>query len=307
MTRTAILVHGGAGAATKDEPAYRAGLLAAAEAGWGALAAGGDAVAAVVAAVRCMEDDPVFNAGYGSVLSASGEVECDAAVMRGADRKFGAVAAVKQIKNPVLLAREVLQSRHVLLAGDGAVRFGMRHDVSTIDPAQLITQARFKAWADWMARGQPALDGEDVLEGCDTVGAVALDHAGRLAAATSTGGISFKVAGRVGDSPLPGCGFWADTRAAASATGEGEKIARVLLCRLACDAAAAAPPTDDAIDLGPCLAELASVGGSGGLIVLDAHGHMRAAWNTEMMGHAWRTSDMDAAACAGTRPPLKPA
>ncbi|HEV3231399.1 MAG TPA: isoaspartyl peptidase/L-asparaginase [Candidatus Dormibacteraeota bacterium] len=313
MTRV-ILVHGGAGAATKDEPAYRAGLLRAAETGWSRLEGDGDAVAAAVAAVAAMEDDPVFNAGYGSVLNASGEVECDAAVMRGADRKFGAIASVRTVRNPVLLAHEVLDSRHVMVVGEGAVRFGARRGVATVDPAQLITQERFSAWAEWMARGQPVLDGEDALEGltprtglagdpgCDTVGAVALDGRGRLAAATSTGGISFKLPGRVGDSPLPGCGFWADGRAAASSTGEGEKIARVLLCRVACERAAGGD-----LDLDPALADLAAIDGSGGLILLAADGSWRAGYNTEMMGHAWRRDGMAAAECAGTRPSDRPA
>jgi beta-aspartyl-peptidase (threonine type) len=296
-----LLVHGGAGAATKDETAYRRGLLEAAERGHAVLRGGGAAVDAVVAAVRSMEDDPVFNAGRGSVLNTRGEVECDAAVMRGGDQKFGAVAAVKGIRNPVLLAQHVLRSRRVMLAAEGATRFAEDMGMSRCDPAQLITQERFSAWATWMAQGQPALAGEDVLEGCDTVGAVALDAESDLAAATSTGGVSFKPPGRVGDSPLPGCGFWADQRAATSSTGEGEMIARVLLCRLAASGM-------ELEGVGQSLEELERVtGGHAGVIGLRRDGAISVAYNTEIMGWAFRAGGMEVAECHGTRPRPGPA
>jgi beta-aspartyl-peptidase (threonine type) len=296
-----ILIHGGSGrAAGREEKPYRAGLLAAAEAGFAVLDGGGDAVEAVLAAVRSMEDDPVFNAGKGSVLNARGEVECDAAVMRGRDRKFGAVAAVKAVCNPVLLAREVLDSPQVLLVAGGAQQFAEQRGLRICDPAQLITQQRFQAWADWMSKGQPATSPELKLEGCDTVGAVALDAAGNLAAATSTGGISYAPPGRVGDSPLPGCGFWADRRGAASATGEGEQIARVLLSHAAVESLAN-PEAPDPIDvLGR------EVGGVGGVIWLGAAGDWHAAYNTEIMGYAWRTQEMEHADVSGTGPRRMP-
>jgi beta-aspartyl-peptidase (threonine type) len=282
-----VLVHGGAGRARPHDDGYRAGLASAAEAGFAALA-GGDCIDAVVAAVIAMEDDPAFNAGRGSVLNSRGEVECDAAVMRGSDQDFGAVAAVKGVPNPVLLARAVLDSPQVMLAAGGAIEFAERNGVPLCDPAQMITQERFERWSRWVAAGQPALEDIDSLEGCDTVGAVALDANGDLAAATSTGGISFSPPGRVGDSPLPGCGFWADREGAASSTGEGEKIARVLLCRLALEAPGAGP-----FSVGNALTVLERrVGGSAGIVAVLSDGRWNAACNTETMGVAWRGADI---------------
>jgi beta-aspartyl-peptidase (threonine type) len=282
-----ILVHGGAGAVRDDDRAYRAGLGRAAEAGYAAFAAG-DCVEAVVAAVTLMEDDPAFNAGLGSVLNSRGEVECDAAVMRGADQDFGAVVAVKGVKNPVRLARAVLDSPQVMLAAEGAAAFADSHGIARVDPARLVTQDRFLRWSQWTAAGQPTLEMKDALEGCDTVGAVALDAAGNLAAATSTGGISFAPPGRVGDSALPGCGFWADRHGAASATGDGERIARVMLCRLALESSASGE-----FAVAPALRVLQDrVAGSAGVVALSADGPWSAGCSTDMMGVAWRGGDM---------------
>jgi beta-aspartyl-peptidase (threonine type) len=281
-----ILVHGGAGGARVDDRDYRAGLERAAQAGYAAFASG-DCVSAVVAAVSLMEDEPAFNAGYGSVLNSRGEVECDAAVMRGADQDLGAVVAVKGVQNPVRLARAVLDSPQVMLAAEGAAAFAEGHGIAAVDPAQLVTQDRFLSWSKWIAAGQPALEMGDALEGCDTVGAVALDGAGNLAAATSTGGISFAPPGRVGDSALPGCGFWADGDGAASATGDGERIARVMLCRLALASSAAGEASaESAIQ-----AMERRVGGFAGLVVMRPDGRWSAGCNTDMMGVSWRGAD----------------
>jgi len=289
-----ILVHGGAGKARAQREPYEAGMARAVDAAYAILEAGGDCVDAVVEAVHVMEDDPNFNAGYGGVLNARGEVECDAGVMRGRDQKFGAVAGVRGVRNPVLLAREVLDTPQVMLVGGGAERFAEEHGIERCDPAQLITQERFQAWARWMALGQPDSRGVEN----DTVGAVALDVRGDLAAATSTGGRAFMPAGRVGDSPLPGCGFWADHQGAASATGAGEEIARFLLCARAVEAGAGAPPVLDML-----LAQMeAEVGGDAGLIVVREGGAISAAYNTETMGHAWRGAGMDRAAVGGVEP-----
>ena len=282
-----ILVHGGAGAARPENRDYRTGLGSAAEAGYEAFVSG-DCVSAVVAAVSLMEDDPAFNAGYGSVLNSRGEVECDAAVMRGADQDFGAVVAVKGVQNPVRLARAVLDSPQVMLAAAGAAAFADRRGIARIDPARLITQDRFNRWSRWIAAGQPALEVSEALEGCDTVGAVALDAAGNLAAATSTGGISFAPPGRVGDSALPGCGFWAGVEGAASATGDGERIARVMLCRLALERTASG---EFAVETALSVLE-DRVKGSAGLVVLRSDGHWSAGCNTQMMGIAWRGPEM---------------
>jgi L-asparaginase / beta-aspartyl-peptidase len=282
-----ILVHGGAGAARPDDRDYRAGLRNAAQVGYAALTSG-DCVGAVVAAVSLMEGDPAFNAGYGSVLNSRGEVECDAAVMRGADQDFGAVVAVKGVQNPVRLAKAVLESPQVMLAAEGATVFAELQAIARVDPAQLVTQARFLRWSKWIAAGQPELEVNDALDGCDTVGAIALDAAGDLAAATSTGGISFAPPGRVGDSALPGCGFWADADGAASATGDGERIARVMLCRLALEGRASGE-----FAVAPALRVLEErVGGSAGLLALRADGRWSAGCNTDMMGIAWRGREM---------------
>lgn len=292
-----VLVHGGAGQVWPEDDAYRAALGAAAAAGYAAFASG-NCVDAVVAAVIAMEDDMAFNAGTGSVLNSRGEVECDAAVMRGSDQDFGAVVAVKGVPNPVRLARLVLDSPQVMLAAAGAVEFAERNHVPRCDPAQMVTQERFERWSRWVAAGQPPQEQLDGLEGCDTVGAVAIDAAGKLAAATSTGGIAFAPPGRIGDSPLPGCGFWADRAGAASATGEGEKIARIMLCRLALER-----PSPGAFSVGGAVAALAQqLGGSAGVLALLADGRWDAACSAPMMGIAWRGADMAGAAVAIVSP-----
>jgi beta-aspartyl-peptidase (threonine type) len=211
-----LLIHGGVGPYEKEfEEPRRAGLARAAEAARAVLAANGTALDAVVRAVTVLEDDPVFNAGRGSVLNAAGEVETDAAVMDGASGNAGAVAGVQGIVHPVLLARAVLNDgRAVLLVGRGAERFAEERGLERCDPKSLIVETQ-RAALNRHHRG--------------TVGAVALDSTGRLAAATSTGGLTGKLAGRVGDTPLIGCGTYADRRVAVSATGDGESVVRLVL------------------------------------------------------------------------------
>jgi beta-aspartyl-peptidase (threonine type) len=244
--RWSIAVHGGA--KTIEDAQLRAhldGCAAAAEAGATVLRSGGTAVDAVVAAIRCLEDDPTFNAGAGSVRTRAGEVENDAAVMDGAALDVGAVAALAGARNPIEVARALLREKTVLLAGEGAAAF-----------ARAI-------------RAEPSLDSRPAAGGpaSDTVGCVAIDEDGHFAAGTSTGGLDGKEPGRVGDSPLPGCGLFAeDGVGAVSVSGDGESIARVALASFAMgglrdnDAQAAA----DAAVL-----RLARVQGEGGLIVLD--------------------------------------
>ncbi len=247
---TAIIVHGGAGEVAPERHArLRAGCRAAAEAGRAILDGGGSALDAVVAAVRVLEDDPEFNAGLGSALTRDGTVETDAAVMCGATRRVGAVAAVPDLGCAIALARAVADAgEHVLLAGPAALRFAAEVGIAAAAPGALVTP---RARARLEARG--------------TVGAVARDRAGRFAAATSTGGISGKRSGRVGDSPIPGAGTWADDRVAISATGDGEAILRMAFARelslrsgRLADAARAS------------LRELARItGGSAGVIAID--------------------------------------
>ncbi len=253
---TAIIVHGGAGVVTADRfERLRAGVRAAAEAGDAILAAGGSALDAVVAAVRVLEDDPEFNAGRGSALTRDGTVETDAAVMDGEGQRVGAVAAVPDLGCAVALARAVLDAgEHAILAGPAAWRFAAEVGIAPAPAGSLVTE---RAKARLASKG--------------TVGAAARDARGHFAAATSTGGIVGKRAGRVGDSPIPGAGTWADAHAAISATGDGEAILRVALARgVAARVAAGQPLRAAAID---ALRELARITrGSAGLVAVDRAG-----------------------------------
>lgn len=251
-----ILCHGGAGiVGAERRDRLRAGVRAAAAQGHAILAAGGSALDAVVAAVRVLEDDPEFNAGRGSVLTRDATVETDAAVMDGATQRVGAVGAVPELGTAIALARAVLDAgEHVLLVGPAALRFAAEHGIVPAPPGSLITER---------ARARLASAG--------TVGAVARDRDGRFAAATSTGGTSGKRSGRVGDSPIPGAGTWADARCAISATGDGEAILRVALARTISLHGALQVNGDLEAAVRAGLAELARVtGGSAGVIAVDA-------------------------------------
>ena len=217
-------MHGGAGLVTVDRfDRLRAGVRAAADAGNAVLAAGGSALDAVVAAVRVLEDDPEFNAGTGAALTRDGAVETDASVMDGDTRRIGAVAAVPDLGNAVALARAVLEAgEHVLLAGPAAWQFAAEVGIAPAAPGSLVTERARRRLEEAAAPRE--------REG-GTVGAVARDHRGNLAAATSTGGVVRKRSGRVGDSPIPGAGTWADREIAVSATGDGEAILRMALAR----------------------------------------------------------------------------
>jgi beta-aspartyl-peptidase (threonine type) len=268
--RAALIVHGGAG----DRPAAQRGpsqaaVEAALEAGWAAI--GGGALAAVIAAVRLMEDAPPLNAGLGACLNADGEAELDAGVMLGDGLRAGAVGAVRDVRHPVDLARAVMEDgRHVLLAGEGASRFAAERGIERCEPAVFVAAARCGT----------ALSG-------DTVGAVARDAGGHLAVAVSTGGVAGKGPGRLGDSPLPGAGFYADDEAgAACGTGAGEGFIRTVLCHRAVQRLA----TSAAGEVGEeGIGHLARrVGGRGGLIVLGREGPPAAVWNTAHMAWAMR-------------------
>lgn len=261
---SAIIVHGGAGAVTSDRHAQlRDGVRRAAAAGDAILVAGGDALDAVVAAVRILEDDPEFNAGTGSALTRDGTVETDASIMDGATQRVGAAAAVPDLGNAIDLARAVLEDgEHVMLAGPAAWRFAAERGITPAPSGSLITERARVRLRDALAKHADRSGG--------TVGAVARDRTGNFAAATSTGGIAGKRAGRVGDSPVPGAGTWADNHAAVSATGDGEAILRVALSRGIAARIAAGTPSRQAVADG--LAELARItGGSAGVIVVDHH------------------------------------
>jgi beta-aspartyl-peptidase (threonine type) len=273
----AILIHGGAGASPADRDEVREGMRAAVQAGWAALAAGGTSLDAVEKAVRVLEDHPRFNAGRGSALTEAGTVEMDASIMEGDRLGCGAAAAVSRVANPITLARRVLEDgRHVLLVGEGAEAFARAAGLPECDPASLITERQRRRLAERLAATPTG-----------TVGAVALDRHGTAAAATSTGGMTGKRPGRVGDSALVGCGTYADsTLGAVSCTGDGEAIIRVVLARRALDFLKEAGDADYASRVAVDL--LVEEGrGEGGLIMVDWRGRTGYAHSTPFMPVAW--------------------
>ena len=261
----AIIVHGGAKTIKAAlHQRNRDGCLAAAEAGAALLRAGGSALAAAQAAICVLEDDPLFNAGFGSVLNADGEVEMDAAIMNGADLGVGAVAGVRRIRNPVTLAAAVLPAKPVLLAGEGAERFAMANGIALCDSRDMIAAERLAS---------------EYAKAHDTVGCVALDVHGHIAAATSTGGLPGKHPGRIGDSPIPGSGLYADDRLGGVAfSGDGESILRTMLAAQVMQALTASP-ADIAVQA--AITQLQRVGGEAGAIVIDAAGRFGIAHNSE--------------------------
>lgn len=260
MQRPTLLVHGGAGAWADDLIAgARAGCEAAADLGWAALAAGATALDAVQVTVAALEADPRFNAGLGSSLTADGTVEMDASIMDGSGPRGAGVAGIATVCSPIALARRVLDDgRHVLLVGAGAERLARTHGLATAPPESFVTDEQRRRWRD-RAAAPPG-----------TVGAVALDAAGHLAAATSTGGLRGKLVGRVGDSAVIGAGTFADdTAGAASATGHGEAILLAGLTRAAVDGVRdGRHPADVAAAL------VRRVGADAGLILVDRFGRV---------------------------------
>jgi len=274
-----LLVHGGAGRRSLELAAETdAGCARAANAGWAVLSAGGAALEAVLAAVEVLEDDPLFNAGVGACLTAGGVVEMDASVMDGATRLGAGVAGLVTVRHPIRLAAALLRDgRHVLLAGAGAEAFARRVGLATAPPEAFVSARQRQRWST--SRGGDR----------GTVGAVAVDHAGRLAAATSTGGVSGKLAGRIGDSAVLGAGTYADGAAgAASATGPGEAILVAGLAKAAVDALRGG--RDPARVAAEQVADLARrPGGAGaGLILVDRFGRFGAAQTAEHMPTALR-------------------
>lgn len=277
----AIAIHGGAGTIRKAEMSaaraapYKDALARALEAGHSVLQGGGTALDAATAAVAAMEDSPLFNAGRGAVYNADGRHEMDAAVMDGRTLRAGAVACVEKVKNPILAARAVMEhSRHVLLAGKGAERFAGRQGLKMVNQRYFGTAARFEA----LRRNLRSHHG--------TVGAVALDRDGNLAAATSTGGTTGKLPGRIGDSPLVGAGTYADNRACAvSGTGLGEAFIRALV---AYDVAARMRyrGASLAVAARAALANVAKLGGDGGLVAVDRRGNLAMPFNSQGMYRA---------------------
>ncbi len=291
----AMLVHGGAWATPGGEiESHREGVDRAVRTGFDVLHGRGSAVDAVVAAVRLMEDDPTFNAGLGAVLNQSGEVELDAAIMDGTTLSAGAVAVVKGIANPVDLARRVMErSPHVLLAGEGAVAFAREHGMATCSSESLIVERERRRWQNAKRSKKQAIHESSLSFGpSDTVGAVARDEHGHLAAAASTGGTFGKLPGRVGDSPLIGCGLYADDRlGAAASTGWGEEIIRVVMAQRALDILGSGSPAREAARRTIALLE-ERTGGRGGIILIAPDGTFGFAFNTRHMAHAYLTDSM---------------
>ena len=305
--RFALVVHGGAGVieredmSAEDERDILASLEAALDAGHAVLSTGGSALDAVQAAVVALEEAPRFNAGRGSVYTADGTHELDASIMEGHTRRAGAVAGVATIRNPVRLAREVMEhSPHVMLIGAGAERFADTRDaVERVPNAWFDTPARFSQLQQAQARERAAAEapGQDPadLKGkyFGTVGAVALDVHGHLAAATSTGGMTNKQWGRVGDSPLIGAGTWADDRCAVSGTGWGEFYIRNAVAHDICARVAYRGDTLQAAADEVIWRRVGELGGDGGAIALDRDGHIAMPFNTSGMYRAWIGVDGD--------------
>jgi beta-aspartyl-peptidase (threonine type) len=292
-----LVVHGGAGTITRAsmtperEREYRAALEASLRAGFAVLQKGGSSLDAVESAIRLMEDSPLFNAGKGAVFTHDGRNELDSSIMNGATRAAGAVAGVTIIKNPISAARAVMEkSKHVLMAGRGAELFATSVGLEVVDPSYFWTERRWKQLQELLLQEQKAAapksssldDNRENRFG--TVGAVALDAAGNLAAGTSTGGMSNKRFGRIGDSPIIGAGTWADnTSCAVSGTGDGEYFIRLSVAR---DIAAlveykgmtVAAASEEVIQR-----KLTALGGEGGVIVLDRRGNVAMPFNSEGM------------------------
>lgn len=287
MALPAIIVHGGAGLVEPERAARCTdGCEAAAAAGFAVLERGGSALDAVEAAVRALEDDPELNAGCGAVLTRAGTIEVDAALMTG-DLRVGAVGALPWTRHPVTVARRLLErGEHAFLVGDGAAAFAREQGILPEPPEALVTE---RARARWQ-RDRAAMEARPAG---DTVGACAVDAAGGLACATSTGGTAGKRPGRVGDSPLVGAGLYADNErgGAASSTGHGESILRVLLARDAVERiAAGASPDQAAAGAVALLGRRAGEAGRGGVIVLARDGRFGHARNTERMPWAARAA-----------------
>ena len=316
--RWSLAIHGGAGVIERDDlspeqdAVYRAALSTALEAGAAVLESGGAALDAVQAAVQVMEDDPLFNAGRGAVFTAAGANELDAAIMDGSDLNLGAVAGVTRTRHPVALARAVMeQSPHVMLIGQGADAFAVEQNLEQVDPSWFFTERRWRGLVSALeaqnlpipARpaGAPSAEAQAHLPApplnerkFGTVGAVALDSEGRLAAATSTGGMTAKRWGRVGDVPVIGAGTYASNQdgCAVSATGSGEYFIRATVARDICLRLAISGDLQSAADAE--IRQVGELGGDGGVIALDVEGNVAFSLNTSGMYRGAASSGSEA-------------
>ena len=287
MNPLAIIVHGGAWDVSPElKEQCRLGVERAVDRGWSVLKDGGTALAACEQAIIQLEEEPVFDAGIGSHLNRDGKAQLDAILMDGATLKSGAVACVERIRNPIQVARAVLEkSDHLLITGYGAEQFAIEQGFALCDPSIFLIPAEVKRWSERSEKtGQ-----------LGTVGAVALDANGNLAAGTSTGGTFFKYPGRVGDSPIVGAGCYADNEGAAiSSTGHGESVMKIVMAKLVNDLVAQGRSPQEAADAAIAVLRRRTAGRAG-LIVLDRKGRVGAAFTTNNLVRACRTSG-DAAA-----------
>lgn len=290
-----LAIHGGAGVMPRADmtperaEACHAALARVLRAGEDVLAAGGVALDAVTAAVTALEDEPLFNAGRGAVFTRDGTQEMDAAIMDGRDRRAGAVAGIAGVRNPVHLARAVMDhTSHVMMIGEGALAVARDANLTFEDDAYFFTQERWDSLRETLRMQAEGTLDDDPSRRHGTVGAVARDRAGNLAAATSTGGMTAKRAGRVGDSPLIGAGTFADSATCAvSATGDGEAFIRLSVAHeIDARIRLAGSPMEQAARQ-VVMSGLAAIGGSGGLIAVAADGSLALPFNCEGMYRGW--------------------
>jgi L-asparaginase / beta-aspartyl-peptidase len=290
----ALAIHGGAGTLPRSEAAgdkqerYRAGLSTALETGYAVLESGGSSIEAVCRAVAALEDNPLFNAGRGAVFTLEGRNELDASIMEGGSLQAGAVCGVTHVKNPIALAREVMEhSEHVMLAGAGAEEFALSRGFILVPQSYFHTQERWRQ-LERIRGGDTALSSLTISH-VGTVGAVALDVRGQLAAGTSTGGMTGKRFQRIGDSPIIGAGTYADNRSCAvSATGHGEVFIRAAVAHDICARMRFGGRSLSAAVREVILEELPPMHGEGGVIAIDAHGEVVMEFNSEGMFRASR-------------------
>jgi beta-aspartyl-peptidase (threonine type) len=297
-----LVIHGGAGVEPGDltreeEQAARAALEAALRAGYARLNAGGSSVEAVAATITVLEDAPQFNAGRGAVFTHDGRNELDTSIMDGATGKAGAAAGLRRVKNPIALARAIMdKSRHVMMVGDGAETFAQEQGIALVDPSYFRTEKRWQQLQKALAeeKGAQASNTPLVLPGkayFGTVGALALDAQGRLAAGTSTGGMTNKRYGRVGDAPIIGAGTWADPRCAVSGTGWGEFYIRAAAAHEICARVRLSGQSIGRAGEGVINGDIPKAGGDGGAIALDAQGVAAFPFNTGGMYRGWIGAD----------------
>jgi len=291
----ALVIHGGAGTIRRDnldaetEAAYRAKLTAALDIGAAILADGGSSLDAVEATIRVMEDSPLFNAGKGSVFTEAGVNEMDASIMDGRDGAAGAVAGVKTLRNPISAARAVMEkSPHVMMAREGAEAFAAAQGLAVVDPAYFRTERRWQSYL----KAKQKRDAANADRKHGTAGCVALDRQGNIAAGTSTGGMTLKMWGRIGDSPIIGAGTYADNNTCGvSATGHGEYFIRnVVAYDIAARMAYAGVSLREAAEE-VVLKKLVAQGADGGIVALDGEGNIAMVFNTPGMYRGFRKSD----------------